>query len=53
MEQVYDFDPVPRAIGSARARHVLGVRGNILTEYIPTRRRWSTWRSPAPWRWRK
>ena len=36
LEQVYDFDPVPRAIGSARARHVLGVQGNIWTEYIPT-----------------
>ena len=34
LEQVYDFDLVPRAIGSARAYHVLRVQGNIWTEYI-------------------
>ena len=52
LEQVYDFDPVPRAIGigSARARHVLGVQGNIWTEYIPTP---PAQAFPRSWRWRK
>lgn len=36
LEQVYDFDPVPRAIDSTRAHHVLGVQGNLWTEYLPT-----------------
>ena len=36
LEQVYDFDPIPAAIAGAHAGHVLGVQGNIWTEYIAT-----------------
>ena len=36
LRQVYDFEPVAPAIGAARAAHVLGVQGNVWTEYIPS-----------------
>ena len=36
LRQVYDFEPVPPAIDAARAAHVLGVQGNVWTEYIPS-----------------
>ena len=36
LEQVYDFDPIPSAIAGAHAGHVLGVQGNVWTEYIAT-----------------
>ena len=35
LRQVYDFEPVPPAIDAGRAAHVLGVQGNVWTEYIP------------------
>ena len=35
LEQVYSFEPVPPELGEHSA-HVLGVQGNIWTEYIPT-----------------
>ena len=35
LEQVYSFEPVPPALADHAAR-VLGVQGNIWTEYIPT-----------------
>ena len=36
LEQVYACDPIPPAIDAAHAAHVLGVQGNIWTEYIAT-----------------
>ena len=36
LERVYAFDPIPAAIDAAHAGHVLGVQGNVWTEYIPT-----------------
>ena len=36
LRQVYDFEPVAPAIGAAHAAHVLGVQGNVWTEYIPS-----------------
>ena len=36
LEQVYDFDPIPAAIAGAHGDHVLGVQGNVWTEYIVT-----------------
>ena len=36
LEQVYAFDPVPPAIDRALAHHVLGVQGNVWTEYLAT-----------------
>jgi len=36
LRQVYDFEPIAPAIGAARAAHVLGVQGNVWTEYIPS-----------------
>ena len=35
LEQVYSFEPVPPELAD-HARHVLGVQGNIWTEYIAT-----------------
>jgi len=34
LRQVYDFEPIAPAIGAAGAAHVLGVQGNVWTEYI-------------------
>ena len=35
LERVYSFEPVPAALAE-HAAHVLGVQGNIWTEYIPS-----------------
>lgn len=34
LEKVYAFDPIPRAVDGARARHILGAQGNIWGEYL-------------------
>lgn len=36
LEKVYSYDPVPKELDSAAAKHILGVQANIWTEYIPT-----------------
>ena len=36
LQQVYDFEPIAPAIDAAQAAHVLGVQGNVWTEYIPS-----------------
>ncbi|MFH1716386.1 MAG: beta-N-acetylhexosaminidase [Planctomycetota bacterium] len=36
LEQVYQYDPVPKAIAPEKAGHVLGVQGQLWTEYIST-----------------
>lgn len=34
LEKVYAFDPIPRAVDAARARHILGAQGNLWGEYF-------------------
>jgi hexosaminidase len=36
LAKVYSYDPVPEAIAPDKARHVLGVQGQLWGEYIPT-----------------
>jgi hexosaminidase len=37
LQRVYEYDPTPRAaLTPAQRAHVLGVQGNVWTEYIPT-----------------
>jgi hexosaminidase len=36
LETVYGFDPLPAALSAAQQKHILGVQGNLWTEYIPT-----------------
>ncbi len=35
LEKVYSYEPIPQELTSAEAKHILGVQGNIWTEYIP------------------
>jgi hexosaminidase len=36
MEKVYSFEPVPAELNATEGTHILGVQGNVWTEYIPT-----------------
>jgi hexosaminidase len=36
LKMVYDFDPMPAGLTAAQSRHILGVQGNLWTEYVPT-----------------
>lgn len=36
LRKVYEFQPVPAGISADRARHVIGVQGQLWTEYMPT-----------------
>ena len=36
LQMVYDYNPTPPSLYAAQARHVLGVQGNLWTEYIGT-----------------
>ncbi len=36
LEQVYDYDPTPDAVGPLEAAHILGAQANLWTEYIDT-----------------
>jgi len=35
LEKVYGYDPVPAELSTEQARHILGVQGQVWTEYIP------------------
>jgi|GEM_PF-734143 len=35
-QMIYDYDPTPRTLDAEQAKHVLGVQGNLWTEYIGT-----------------
>ena len=35
LEKVYAYEPVPKELTAAEARHVLGAQGNLWTEYMP------------------
>src|SRR5207237_5653132 len=39
LEDVYAYDPVPRALSAEAAKHVLGSQGQIWTEYMPDPKR--------------
>lgn len=34
LERVYAYDPVPAALNAEQAKHIIGVQGNIWTEYM-------------------
>lgn len=34
LEEVYAFDPVPKALDAKQARHILGVQANVWTEHM-------------------
>ncbi|QWF19392.1 family 20 glycosylhydrolase [Lysobacter capsici] len=36
LDKVYAYDPVPKVLDAAQARHVLGVQGNVWSEYLKT-----------------
>jgi hexosaminidase len=36
LEKVYSFEPIPDVLNADEAKHILGVQGNLWTEYIPT-----------------
>lgn len=36
LEKVYSFEPIPEALTTEEAKHIIGVQANMWTEYIPT-----------------
>lgn len=36
LEKVYSFDPIPSELTEEQQKYIIGVQGNIWTEYIPT-----------------
>ena len=36
LEKVYSYDPVPAALNEQQQTHILGVQGQVWTEYIPS-----------------
>ena len=36
LEKVYSYDPIPEELTEEEAKHILGVQGNVWTEYIKT-----------------
>ncbi|MGO4293498.1 glycoside hydrolase family 20 protein [Chitinophaga sp. RAB17] len=36
LDKVYSYEPIPKELDAAAAKHVLGAQANIWTEYIPT-----------------
>ena len=36
LEKVYSYDPVPTALNEQQQTHILGVQGQVWTEYIPS-----------------
>jgi len=36
LDDVYDYDPVPKGATSQQAKHILGVQANLWAEYMPT-----------------
>lgn len=37
LKMVYNYEPIPAALDSQQAKHVLGSQANLWTEYIPSR----------------
>ena len=38
LEHVYAFDPIPAELNADQAKHILGLQGNVWTEYMPDMR---------------
>lgn len=36
LEKVYSFNPIPEELTEAEAQYIIGVQGNVWTEYMPT-----------------
>jgi hexosaminidase len=36
LSKVYHYEPVPQALTSTEAKHILGAQANVWTEYLPT-----------------
>jgi hexosaminidase len=36
LEKVYSYEPLPQELGMEEQKHILGLQGNVWTEYIPT-----------------
>jgi hexosaminidase len=36
LTKTYNYDPIPEALNAEQAKHVIGVQGNVWTEYIAT-----------------
>lgn len=36
LQDIYDFDPVPKTATPAQTKHILGVQANLWSEYMPT-----------------
>jgi hexosaminidase len=36
LSKTYNYDPIPEALTAEQAKHVIGVQGNVWTEYIAT-----------------
>ncbi|MBC8216535.1 MAG: family 20 glycosylhydrolase [Candidatus Marinimicrobia bacterium] len=36
VEKVYEYDPIPNELTLEEAKYILGVQGNVWTEYMPT-----------------
>lgn len=36
VERVYSYEPMPSALTAEEQKHIIGVQGNLWTEYIPT-----------------
>jgi len=36
LKKVYSYEPVPKVLNAAQAKHILGAEGCVWTEYIPT-----------------
>ncbi len=34
LQQVYGYNPIPKAISPAKVRHILGLQGNLFSEYL-------------------
>jgi hexosaminidase len=45
LADVYAYEPIPRELNDAEAKHVLGAQGQLWTEYMPEPRRveWMAW----------
>ncbi len=40
LEESYSFEPIPDELSSDKAHHVIGLEGNMWTEWVPTRDRY-------------
>ena len=36
MEKVFEFQPIPKELGTEQSKHIIGAQANVWTEYITT-----------------